>query len=51
MTDNPRIRDPRNNSGDLHVYYYKRKRHLNARDISEGLDAVAELLAPLTELR
>ena len=53
LTGNIRIRDLRNNAGDLHINYYKRKRHLNARDISEGLEAVAELLellAPLTGL-
>ncbi len=53
LTGNIRIRDLRAVANDLHVNYYKRKRHLNARDIGEGLEAVAELLellAPLTGL-
>ena len=39
-------------ANDLHSNYYKRKVHLAAGDIGEGLDGVAELLAilaPLTE--
>ena len=50
LTSNSRLRDLRNNAGDLHVNYYKRKRHLNANDIGEGLDAVAELLELLAPL-
>ena len=53
LTGNIRFRDLRGVANDLHVNYYKRKRHLNARDIGEGLEAVAELLellAPLTGL-
>ena len=53
LTGNSRLGDPRNNANDRHVNYYKRKRHLNAMDIGEGLEAVGELpelLAPLTDL-
>ena len=50
LTGNVRIRELRNNANELHTNYYKRKRHLNVRDISEGLDAVAELLELLTPL-
>ena len=53
LTGNIRFRDLRGVANDLHVNYYKRKRHLNDRDIGEGLEAVAELLellAPLTGL-
>ena len=53
LTGNIRFRDLRGVANDLHINYYKRKRHLNANDIGEGLEAVAELLellAPLTGL-
>ena len=53
LTGNIRLRDLRNNAGDLHINYYKRKRHLNPTDIKEGLESVAKLLdvlAPLTGL-
>ena len=50
LTGNIRVRDLRAVANDLHVNYYKRKRHLNARDIGEGLEAVAELLELLTPL-
>ncbi len=47
---NSRLLDLRNNAEDLHVNYYKRKRHLNAIDIGAGLEAVAELLELLVPL-
>ena len=50
LTGNIRIRDLRSVANDLHSNYYKRKRHLNARDISEGLEAVTELLTLLMPL-
>lgn len=50
LTGNVRIRDLRSVANELHGNYYKRKRHLNARDIAEGVDAVAELLDLLTPL-
>ncbi len=50
LTGNVRIRDLRDNAGGLHVNYYQRKRHLNGRDIGEGLEAIAELLELLTPL-
>ena len=53
LPGNSRLRDLRNNASDLHVNCHKRKRHLKAMDIGEGLKAVAELLellAPLTGL-
>ena len=53
LTGNSSLRDLRNNANDLHVNYYKRKRHLKDMDIGEELEAVAELLellAPLTDL-
>ena len=53
LPGNSRLRDPRNNASDLHVNCHKRKRHLEAMYIGEGLKAVAELLellAPLTGL-
>ena len=50
LADNSRLLDLRNNAEDLHVNYYKRNRHLNAIDIGEGLEAVAELLELLVPL-
>ena len=50
LTDNIRIRDLRAVANDLHSNFYRRKRHLNPRDIGEGLDAVGELLELLTPL-
>ena len=50
LTGNIRIRDLRAVANDLHGNYYKRKRHLNPRDVGEGLDAVGELLELLTPL-
>ena len=53
LTGNIRFRDLRGVANDLHINYYRRKRHLNFNDIGEGLEAVAELLellAPLTGL-
>ena len=45
-----RIRDLRSVANELHTNYYKRKRHLNAKDIDEGLHGVAELLDLLSPL-
>ncbi len=50
LSGNPRIRALRGDANDLHGNYYKRKMHLNAKDIGEGLEAVAELLEILTPL-
>ena len=50
LSGNPRIRELRAIAGELHVNYYRRKRHLNARDIGESLDGIAELLDLLTPL-
>ena len=53
LTGNPRIPDLRSRANELHINYYKRKRHLDADAIGEDIEAVAELLtllAPLTGL-
>ena len=50
LTGNPRIHELRGVPNELHINYYKRKRHLNAEAISEDIEAVAELLALLTPL-
>ncbi len=50
LSGNSRLLDLRNNAEDLRVNYYKRNRHLNAIDIGEGLEAVAELLELLVPL-
>ena len=53
FTGNPRIRELRSIANELHINYYRRKRHLNADAIGEDIEAVAELLtllAPLTGL-
>lgn len=51
MSGNPRIHVIRGIANDLHVNYYRRKRHLNAQEIEASLGYIAELinlLAPLT---
>ena len=51
LTGNRRISELRNAANELHINYYRRKRHLNVEDIREGLEDVAELLqllGPLT---
>ena len=53
LTNNPRIRQIRSVANELHINYYKRKRHLNAGAIREDLEEIAELLEilhPLTGL-
>ena len=53
LTNNPRIRQIRSVANELHINYYKRKRHLDAEAIREDLEEVAELLEilhPLTGL-
>ena len=53
LTGNPRIHELRGVPNELHINYYKRKRHLNADAIGEDIETVAELLtllAPLTGL-
>ena len=53
LTGNPRIRELRSIANELHINYYKRKRHLDADAIGEDIESVAELLtllAPLTGL-
>ena len=53
LTNNPRIRQLRSVANELHINYYKRKRHLDAEAIREDLDEMAELLEilhPLTGL-
>ena len=44
LAGNPRIQQIRSTANDLHFNYYRRKRHLNADDIGESLEYVAELL-------
>ena len=53
LANNPRIRELRGVANELHLNYYKRKRHLNAGAIRSDLETVAELLEilhPLTGL-
>ena len=53
LTGNPRIRELRSIANELHIIYYKRKRHLDADAIGEDIESIAELLtllAPLTGL-
>ena len=53
LVNNPRISELRSVANELHIDYYKRKRHLNARAIREDLERMAELLEilrPLTVL-
>ena len=51
LTNNPRLAELRDTANSLHVNYYLRKRQLDAADIAESLERIAELvelLAPLT---
>ena len=53
VANTPRISELRSVANELHINYYKRKRHLNARAIQEDLERIAELLEilhPLTGL-
>ena len=53
LTGNSSLRGLRSIANELHVNYYKRKRHLNANSISEDLESIAQMLdilRPLTEL-
>ena len=50
LSGNPRIHILRGIANELHRNHYKRKRHLNARDIGESLEQIAELLDLLTPL-
>ena len=52
LSGNPRIRLLAGTANDLHVNYYRRKRHLNPGAIGEDIESVAELLdllSPLTD--
>ena len=50
LSGNPRIHILRGIANELHRNHYKRKRHLNASDIGESLEQIAELLDLLTPL-
>ena len=50
LANNPRISELRSVANELHINYYKRKRHLNARAIREDLERIAELLDALHPL-
>ena len=53
VANSPRIRQIRGIANELHLNYYKRKRHLNAEAIREDLEEIGELvelLHPLTGL-
>ena len=50
LTGNPRIHELRGVPNELHINYYKRKRHLNADAIGEDIETVAELLTLLSPL-
>ena len=52
LTGDERLRTYRRVANELHGYFYTRKRFLDAEDIGDGLDRIAELLdilEPLTE--
>ena len=52
MSGDERLRTYRRVANELHGYFYTRKRFLDAEDIGDGLDRIAELLdilEPLTE--
>ena len=52
MTGDEQLRNYRRVANELHGYFYTRKRFLDAEDIGDGLDRIAELLdilEPLTE--
>ena len=50
LSGNTRLRNYRRVANELHGYFYTRKRFLDAEDIGEGLDRVAELLDILEPL-
>ena len=53
LTNNPRVRQLGSVANQLHLNYYKRKRHLNSEAIREELGDISELLEilhPLTGL-
>ncbi len=50
LANNPRIHELRGVANELHLNYYKRKRHLNAEAIREDLNIIAELLEILQPL-
>ena len=53
LTGNADLRGLRSIANELHINYYKRKRHLNAQSIGEDIESVAEMLEilyPLTGL-
>ena len=50
LTGNPRIHELRGVPNELHINYYKRKRHLNSAAIGEDIETVAELLTLLSPL-
>ena len=50
LAENPRIQELRSVANELHINYYKRKRHLNAGAISADLERMAELLDTLYPL-
>ena len=53
LTNNPRVRQLGGVANQLHLNYYKRKRHLNSEAIREELGDISELLEllhPLTGL-
>ena len=50
LSGNPQIHILRGIANELHRNRYKRKRHLNPRDIGESLEQIAELLDLLTPL-
>ncbi len=49
-TGNDRIRSLRGIANDLHGNYYRRRRHLNAEEIADDIESVAELLEALSPL-
>ena len=54
VTGDVRLRSLRSYANELHSHYYKRKRELDAEDIAEDIESMAELLdilAPLTQPR
>lgn len=53
LTGNPNLNGMRSIANELHINYYRRKRHLDAKSIGQDLASVAELLEilyPLTGL-
>ena len=53
LTGNADLRGLRSIANELHINYYKRKRHLNAQSIGEDIESIGEMLEilyPLTGL-